>query len=34
MSREQFLEYIVRMLNRAGVRELQIIYHFVLHLVK
>lgn len=34
MSREQFIESITRMLNRAGDRELSIIYHFVLHLVR
>ncbi len=34
MSREQLIECIVRILSRAGVRELQMIYHFVLHIVK
>ena len=34
MSREQLIESITRMLKRAGVRELQMIYHFVLHLVR
>ena len=34
MSRDQLLEYIIRILNRTGVRELQMIYRFVLHLVE
>lgn len=34
MSREQFLDCIARMLERAGEQELRLIYHFVLHLVK
>lgn len=33
MNREELIEYITRMLNRAGDRELGLIYHFVLHLV-
>lgn len=34
MKKEQFLEYILRLLERAGEQELRLIYHFVLHLVK
>ena len=34
MNREQLLECIVRILNRAGELEIRLIYHFVLHLVR
>ena len=33
MSRQHYIEYIVRMLERASEREARSIYHFVLHLV-